>query len=271
MTSAELRRVLGRAKKFEGVFVGGPPCQPFSIAANQRFSKSGDDFKRIGYAHKTNGNLLFHYIALIAEFKPAAFVIENVPGLLDIDGGAQVQDALGKLTSLGYSVEKPFIVNAAHHFVPQHRLRLFIVGSRRKGGFKKLPINPAVPSYAALSRTFSGLLNHETRSHKAESLLRYMKLKYGERDQLGRVDRLSPHLPSKTVIAGGTNGGGRSHLHPVVPRTISVRECARLQTFPDNYVFLGPTARQFTQVGNAIPPVLAAQIANQIKLGFFDR
>ncbi len=96
-----------------------------------------------------------------------------------------------------------------------------------------------------------------------------MRLRYGQRDQLGRVDRLDPTLPSKTVIAGGTNGGGRSHLHPEIPRTLSVRECARLQTFPDDFVFLGPTARQFTQVGNAVPPVLAATIATAVAEAYF--
>lgn len=82
------------------------------------------------------------------------------------------------------------------------------------------------------------------------------------RHKLGRVDRLDPAHPSKTIIAGGTAGGGRSHLHPYIPRTLSVRESARIQTFPDNYEFLGPVARQFTQVGNAVPPVLAAQLAD---------
>ena len=80
-----------------------------------------------------------------------------------------------------------------------------------------------------------------------------MRLDYGQRDALGRVDRLDPTLPSKTVIAGGTNGGGRSHLHPEIPRTLSVRECARLQTFPDDFIFVGASARQFTQVGKRRP------------------
>jgi DNA (cytosine-5)-methyltransferase 1 len=91
-----------------------------------------------------------------------------------------------------------------------------------------------------------------------------MELRYGQREKLGRVDRLDPQLPSKTVIAGGTGGGGRSHLHPDVPRTISPREAARLQTFPDKYVFTGPAARQLTQIGNAVPPVMAWHLANFI-------
>ena len=92
-----------------------------------------------------------------------------------------------------------------------------------------------------------------------------MILNYGQRDKLGRVDRLDPREPSKTVIAGGTKGGGRSHLHPFHPRTLSVRECARLQTFPDDYEFTGANARQFTQVGNAVPPLLAYKLACAIK------
>ena len=99
--------------------------------------------------------------------------------------------------------------------------------------------------------------------------MRYARLGYGERDHLGRVDRLNPAAPAKTVIAGGAKGGGRSHLHPEVPRTLSVRECARLQTFPDDYRFTGSTARQFTQVGNAVPPVFAAVIADCVRRAYF--
>lgn len=115
-----------------------------------------------------------------------------------------------------------------------------------------------------------GWKNHITREHSAESISRYMQLSYGKRDQLGRVDRLDPTKPSKTIIAGGNKGGGRSHLHPYIPRTLSVRESARIQTFPDSYIFTGPVARQFTQVGNAVPPVLGAQLAKAIKESYFS-
>lgn len=255
---------------FEGLFVGGPPCQPFSIAANQRFAKWGDNFKRTGFLHEKNGNLLFDFLRLIIEFKPKAFVIENVPGLRDLDNGKQLKIAIEALISNGYFVEEPFILNAANYSIPQQRLRLFIVGSRGEKSFKHpVPSLESISAGKALDNCKSNLPNNETREHKAESIFRYMYLDYGQRDQLGRVDRLDPTLPSKTVIAGGMNGGGRSHLHPEIPRTLSVRECARLQTFPDEYVFVGPSARQFTQVGNAVPPVLAAQIGNSILESYF--
>jgi DNA (cytosine-5)-methyltransferase 1 len=266
----EISKHIGTKDKFEGVFVGGPPCQPFSIAANQRFSKSGENFKRVGFAHETNGNLLFKYIELIERFKPKAFLIENVPGLMEIDDGEQLANAYAELERIGYTVNEPLVLRADHYRVPQQRTRLFVIGSRTK---KKL--KPPVPSDQSLvcgnvfTIPLDDVENHVTREHSAESVARYMKLPYGARDQLGRVDRLDPSKPSKTIIAGGTAGGGRSHLHPYIPRTLSVRESARLQTFPDDYIFTGPVARQFTQVGNAVPPVLAAQLAKAIKDSYF--
>lgn len=255
---------------FDGVFVGGPPCQPFSIAANQRFSKAGDNFKRVGFAHETNGNLLFEFLEIIKHYRPAVFLIENVPGLLEIDGGEQLQCAYREMEQHGYSLHEPVVLIAAEHNVPQNRTRLFIVGNRLGKSFvPPQPTGQQLNCEGAFRLSLDGVENHVTRSHNAESVLRYMQLGYGCRDKLGRVDRLDPLLPSKTVIAGGTAGGGRSHLHPYIPRTLSVRESARLQTFPDDYVFLGPSARQFTQVGNAVPPVLAAQLAAAISDSFF--
>ena len=255
---------------FEGVFVGGPPCQPFSIASNQRFAKSGDNFKRTGFAHPKNGNLLFDFVRLIVEFKPRAFIIENVPGLRDLDGGEQLNAAIVELQTAGYTIEEPFVLDASRYGIAQQRQRLFVVGNRLSLPFERpVPASSLVGAGSVLKAGSPFAPNNETREHKAESIIRYRQLDYGQRDQLGRVDRLHPALPSKTVIAGGTNGGGRSHLHPEIPRTLSVRESARLQTFPDDYVFVGPTARQFTQVGNAVPPVLAAQLGISVRESYF--
>ena len=252
---------IGVPRNFPGIFHGGPPCQSFSIAANQRFSKDGENFKRTGFNNAKLGNLLFCYIHVIVHFKPETFLIENVDGLLTIDGGEQVKRACALLSDAGYDVTPPRIVNAADYGVPQKRLRTLIIGSRI--GHFDFPdkVERQLPAGCVFKRSLDGVENHVTRNHSAESIARYMKLDYGKRDKLGRVDRLDPFKPSKTIIAGGTGGGGRSHLHPFVPRTMSVRECARLQTFPDSYRFTGPVARQFTQVGNAVPPVLAYEMA----------
>lgn len=252
---------IGVPRNFPGVFHGGPPCQSFSIAANQRFNKTGENFKRTGFNHSKLGNLLFCYIEVICHFKPEVFLIENVDGLLTIDGGVQSARACSILREAGYDVTEPRVVNAADYGVPQKRMRTIIVGSRI-GHFDYPATCPRqLPVGCVLKKSVVGLPNHQTREHSAESVQRYMKLDFGKRDKLGRVDRLDPFKPSKTIIAGGTGGGGRSHLHPFVPRTMSVRECARIQTFPDSYEFTGPVARQFTQCGNAVPPVLAYEMA----------
>jgi len=266
-----LRHRLGLDAPFEGVFHGGPPCQPFSIAANQRFSKNGENFKRVGFGHQEYGNLLFDYLWFIQEFRPRVFILENVAGFMEMDKGAQVRRAMEVLGEIGYSTTAPQVFDLADFGIPQHRNRFVMVGSRTESVFhfpqKK---KNRVPCWEALRRDMSGLPNHDTREHKAESLLRYQQLNFGKRDKLGRVDRLNPATPSKTVIAGGLKGGGRSHLHPYIPRTLSARECARLQTFPDWYVFTGAIARQFTQVGNAVPPLFAYQLAVAIQQQFFD-
>ena len=257
-------------KPFDGVFVGGPPCQPFSVAANQRFPKGDDNFKRVGFKHAESGSLLFDFIKLVIWFEPTVFVIENVPGLRYIDGGKQLTVAVRSLQKAGYSILEPTEYDASDYSVPQYRQRMFVVGSRVPGGFAIPKKRAQVGSGSVLmSLPSRDAYNHDTRNHRVGSIARYMELDYGQRDQLGRVDRLDPTRPSKTVIAGGSNGGGRSHLHPEIPRTLSVRECARLQTFPENYKFMGPTSRQFTQVGNAVPPVLAAVLATQIAKAYF--
>jgi len=260
-----LRQKLGITVPFEGVFHGGPPCQSFSIAANQRFSKAGENFKRTGFLHEQYGNLLFDYVWYICQFRPRAFLIENVAGLLGMDEGNQLAEAISLLTASGYDVTAPTVLNAADYGVPQNRMRVFICGSRMS---RKVELPQAesarVACASALAKPYVRVENHVTRQHKADSILRYMELRYGQRDPLGRVDRLHPSRASKTIIAGGLKGGGRSHLHPEIPRTLSVRESARLQTFPDDYVFHGPVARQFTQVGNAVPPLLAMKMARAL-------
>ena len=255
---------------FDGVFIGGPPCQSFSIAANQRFSKTGTDFKRVGFDHERNGSLLFDFVRIIAEFKPAVFVIENVPGLRDLDGGHQLAVAFDRLKHRGYSIGGAAVYDASEYGVPQYRHRMIVVGSRVPGVFQMAQRRQPIGAGSVLVRRMPRCaLNHETRNHRVGTVERYMRLSYGQRDQFGRVDRLDPTVPAKTVIAGGTRGGARSHLHPEIPRTLSVRECARLQTFPDDYRFTGSTARQFTQVGNAVPPAFAAVLADRIARAYF--
>ncbi len=266
------------------VLIGGPPCQSFSIAAAQRFLKGDKKFKRTGFKDRKRGGLIHRYLEVLAETRPAVFVIENVPGLMNLDGGKELGRVLDFCADLGYRVAEPTVIQAADYGVPQYRQRLIIVGAHGKGA--RTPILPP-PTHTGGKTLFTGKLlphitvaealaglspnaaNHVPRQHNESSVARYRRLRFGQREHLGRVDRLDPRRPSKTVIAGGMNGGGRSHLHPYMARTLTVRECARLQTFPDDFHFYGNMSRQFTQVGNAVPPLLAEVIARAIGSQYF--
>jgi DNA (cytosine-5)-methyltransferase 1 len=247
---------------------GGPPCQPFSIAANQRFRKTDSKFKRLGFDDPERGDLVRGFIEFVRTVRPTCFLLENVPGLAELDGGKTLAGYLVDLQKAGYCCSPPILLNAVNFGVPQYRERLFVLGIHRAGTAVSLPQCAAGASRRVLAHALAdmphSMPNHVVRNHSPGSIARYRTLAFGQRERLGRVDRLDPRLPSKTVIAGGSNGGGRSHLHPYLARTLTVRECARLQTFPDTFQFEGSIARQFTQVGNAVPPLLAFVIGAYI-------
>jgi DNA (cytosine-5-)-methyltransferase len=256
------------------IISGGPPCQPFSVAAAQRFYKDDERYKRKGDKDDEKGNLLPEYIRIINEIRPKVFVIENVAALISWNDGKFLSESLKALDS-DYVYSIPCAVHAHLFGVPQYRERMIIIGTRVKD---KLPLfnddtiklDKVFTVEDALREFPDKPLNHQLRAHTQETIERYSRLKFGERDHKGRVDRLDPNLPAKTVIAGGENGGGRSHLHPYLPRTTSPRECARFQTFPDDFELCGTMSRQFTQVGNAVPPLLAYFIASYIKQYILD-
>ncbi len=251
------------------IISGGPPCQPFSVAAAQRFYKTDERYKRQGDKDKEKGNLLLEYIRIINEIKPKVFVIENVAALISWNDGKFLEESLAALDD-EYVYSKPCAVHAHLFGVPQYRERMIIIGTRIPNKYpifndNSILLDKVFTVDDALQNFPENPLNHQLREHTPETIERYSKLKYGERDKKGRVDRLDPNLPAKTVIAGGENGGGRSHLHPYLPRTTSPRECARFQTFPDDFELCGTMSRQFTQVGNAVPPLLAYFVATYIK------
>lgn len=261
------------------IMAGGPPCQSFSVAAAQRFLKTSDNFKRKGF-NSDKGQLVFEYLRLIVETLPKVFIIENVPGFATIDNGKTIENLKEVLGEYNYTVNGPFLVKTEEYGVPQSRRRVILIGSTLDVDFKfPQATHAATPTllepkeFVSVAQALASLPkstpNYEVRAHKEESIKRYRALAPGKRDKLGRVDRLDPNLPSKTIIAGGNNGGGRSHLHPLEARTLSVRESARIQTFPDDYVFVGKNGRQFTQVGNAVPVLLGEIIGRAIGEQYF--
>lgn len=246
---------------------GGPPCQSFSILG------------RRGSFYDLRGQLVFQYARLIKELKPDAFIFENVPGLLSLNKGKDWKELF-----YYFEVETSYemyseILNSADYGVPQIRKRIFIVGFRQPTEFDfPAPTHRApcdlnlfnsflpewIPSKLALENV-DGLPNHDIRIHGDRVRSRYEKIPPGGRDKVDHTDRIDPERPSGTVLVGSKAGGGRPHIHPYFPRHITVREAARLQSFPDWYRFLGTSTAQYRQVGNAVPPMLAFAIGKSIK------
>lgn len=248
------------------LITGGPPCQAFSILGKR---ESFNDIR---------GQLVFEYIRLINEIRPDVFIFENVPGILTVNGGQDWKQLYYYFqVETGYDLYTD-VLNAADFGVPQIRKRIFVIGFRQATQFifptptyvnstesslltQNLP--EWIPAKFALENV-AGLDNHKIRIHGDRVKNRYKNVPQGGRDKVDRTDRIDPEKPSGTVLVGSKAGGGRPFIHPFLPRHITVREAARLQSFPDWYKFLGTSTAQYRQVGNAVPPLVSLAIGKSI-------
>ncbi len=246
----------------------GPPCQSFSILGQR------------GALADPRGKLALKYFDLVAEIRPKAFLFENVPGLLTVNRGEDWRRlAAYAQQKTGYHLHVTRL-NAQDLGVPQIRERVIMVGLRENARFEfpRSPTGPGadavisaltargggLPSSWAL-QAVDGLPNHSVREHGPRVRERYRWVEPGGRDRTDHTDRIDPDRPSGTVLVGSGGGGGRPHIHPHEPRVITVREAARLQSFPDWYAFRGTSTAQYRQVGNAVPPLLAYEVGRKIR------
>lgn len=280
LTSDEVMSAAGIKKGEVDLMAGGPPCQAFSVFG-----------KRLG-VKDPRGLLPYEYLRLLREIQPKAFVFENVFGLLTIHGGETFKELCEQLENPGDGVNytlSVFRLNAADYGVPQFRDRIFIMGSRegRKiecipkicspnleqayhGHRNLLPYRTVGDGLRGMPPLGTMLANHTSRVHSQRIIERYTHLKHGERDSKTRINKLHPEKPSFTIIVGSDKGGGKGHVHPVEAREVSPRESARMQTFPDWWGFSGTSRHPIRQVGNAVPPLLAAVVGREIMDKFFD-
>lgn len=259
------------------LLAGGPPCQAFSVFGKR---KGRDD---------PRGQLVYHYLRLITELKPKAFVFENVYGLLTIEKGEVFKELVAKLANpiegLNYSISVHRL-NAADYGVPQFRDRVFIIGSIEGHEVASIPKisaeHPDTTTNEVEWRTVADGLrklpklgakaahNHTGREHSERIIERYGKMSYGERDHFTRINRLDPGRPSYTIIVGSNSGGGKGHVHPVEPREVTPRESARMQCFPDWWWFSGTSRHPIRQVGNAVPTLLGFAVGRQVMVDVFN-
>ena len=248
---------------YEGadLVIGGPPCQGFSTAGKQDPSDPR--------------NFLWkEYLRVVRAVRPRGVLLENVAAMANAKNEDHLHGIAEALRALGYAVELR-ILNAADYGVPQVRRRIFLMGLL--GGSPSFPA-PNAEHPRTVREAIGDLigktdeaLNHVPNKHAPHVVERWDKLAYGEVDPNYRRARLPADKPSHTIRAGGGYGPKGDHLagfHPPIhyqlPRQLTVREAARLQSFPDEWVFKGSKTAQGRQVGNAVPPLLAEAVARHM-------
>ena len=232
------------------VVIGGPPCQPFSVIGHQRGLRDSRD----GFPA---------FISAIEQVDPQVWLFENVRGLSYRNKGYR-DEILGALRALGYKVE-PHLINAVHYGVPQNRERFIVVGHR--GHFEFPPqvpyVVPAGAALGALARSVPPDSRFLTPSMDAY-VARYEKASHCVRPRDLRMNEPARTLTCRN-LAGATSDMHRIRLPDGRRRRLSVREAARLQSFPDWFAFSGSETDAFNQIGNAVPPLLAYHLAMAVR------
>lgn len=256
------------------IVLGGFPCQDFSIIWKQ----PGLD--------GTRGGLFRHFAEFVDAKKPKAFVAENVKGLLTANGGRAIDTIVKDFESIspGYIV-KPHLYNFAEYGVPQYRERVLIVGIRIDTGFDFVHPKPThgpngskpyVTAGEALKDVEKVPYNNEKIHIKEKTRQMLSLIPEGgnftdiPKDNPLYVKGMISHVyrrikrdePAKTIIAAG--GGGTWGYHYPEPRPLTNRERARLQSFPDDFVFSGSVAEVRRQIGNAVPPEGVRALARRL-------
>ena len=268
------------------LIIGGPPCQGFSIAG-----------KRI--INDERNKLYRSFVSFVEYYKPKAFLMENVPNIVSMGNGSIKEAIIKDFEKLGYKVVYKVLL-ASEYGVPQNRKRAFFVGL--KGGqefvfpepitikpitsreaISDLPensiidgnnylIKPESQYQKLLRKNSNGVYNHQISTHKEQTIKIISIVPDGgnykslpkELHKTRKVNiawtRLNSKKPSFTI-----DTGHRHHFHYKYNRIPTVRESARIQSFPDTFIFLGSKTSQYKQVGNAVPVLLAQVLAESLE------
>ena len=272
------------------LIIGGPPCQGFTTAGNRFW----DD---------PRNKLVQNYAQALEVFYPRWFMMENVEGILTTASGTYVVECIKKMIDLGYTVSLKKVY-MQEYAVPQRRKRVIIVGNREGKKFEfPNPVERAsgaiykyssftlrevigdlescdIPEIDHVRKVESGIQLERISTLKTGQTMKDLP-KYLQHDSFKRrasrrvcdgtpsekrggapsgLKRLSYDEPCLTI----TSAAPSEFVHPTQNRTLTIRECARVQTFPDSFTFCGTDAQKILQIGNAIPPVFAEQMAKQI-------
>jgi DNA (cytosine-5)-methyltransferase 1 len=259
------------------IVLGGFPCQDFSMI----WKRPGLDGER--------GNLYKSFLRVVDAKKPKVFVAENVKGLLTANNKKAIKQIVSDFENIapGYKV-KVKLYNFADYGVPQLRERILIVGIRSDIDFdfehpepthsaKDNELLPHVTAGEALANIPSDAKNTEQQNLSPKTVEKLKLISAGGnftdipkdhplyvKGMISHVyRRIHPDEPSKTIIAAG--GGGTWGYHYPEPRSLNNRERARLQSFPDDFEFVGTMTQVRKQIGNAVPPQGVRELAKTLK------
>lgn len=232
------------------IIIGGPPCQPFSVRGKQRGMKDARDGFPI-------------FIDAVKRLRPKVFLFENVRNLM-FSHKWYLDLILAELRKLGYIVEAQCL-NAVSYGVPQNRERIAVVGHKSKFTYPKKE-QKCVTVGEAIGDTMDTF--DESSKFLTPSQDEYIA-KYEKASACATPRDLHSDRPARTLtcrnLAGATSDMQRVRLPDGRRRRITVREAARLQSFPDWFEFSGNEVQQFTMIGNAVPPLLAYRLALAVK------
>lgn len=274
------------------VLVGGPPCQGFSIAGPRDMNDK-------------RNSLYLAMVKLAKRLKPRVVVLENVPGMIQTNGGIGAKRIIEDFANIGYRMT-PKLLYAPDYGIPQIRKRVFFVGFLDNDIEFEFPSPTVLPNNYVTCEdaigdlpALEGIYGEEVQDYECEPLTEYQRImRLNSKkiyNHIGSIHEektvallklipegknykaLPPELgsrfkyhealtryhskkPSLTI-----NTGHRSHFHYKYNRIPTVRESARLQSFPDDFIFYGNKAAQYKQVGNAVPPMLGYVVAKKIK------
>lgn len=274
--------------------VGGPPCQGFSMFGKRRFVNTQ------GYDPQQDprNQLVYDYIRIVKETRPKFFFMENVRGFMSLDNGFFVKEVISNFQKLGYQDIWCAVVCAADYGVPQKRYRMFMIGNRLGINFSPpekthSDKDPNLLPYTTVGEAIldiekmneKHISNHIALAHKPlvaermgyvpeggkldlSTLPEHLKNATRKDSKTGKVSnyshvykRLDRNKPSTTMVPGHN----AFPIHPTLNRTLTPREAARIQTFPDSIKFFGTRQQQCIQVGNAVPPKMAEPFFQKIR------
>lgn len=245
------------------IVAGGFPCQGFSMAGNRIV----DD---------PRNSLYLELIEIVKHLQPDFVICENVKGLRSMLNGLVEKKIIDDFHAIGYEMNVMTLC-AADYYTPQKRERVIFIGNRK--GLKNYHPKPILlPSqYITTGTAIADLMdmpenkafNHVPTKHRPDMAQRMLELPEGQSLYKGYSDAWKKCPWNEASCTIKENHGG-VNIHPKLPRVLTAREMARLQSFPDDFIFEGPKNKQLVQIGNAVPPLLGKAIGLAVRFSNGD-